>query len=93
MSCPFAKYSDIFGKPKTGFHSFRIFDIAVNDLLGTALVSGLISYSFNFNFFLVLFIALLLGIIFHRLFCVDTTINKLIFGEVNKYYLKLNISY
>ncbi len=84
MSCPFKKYSEIFGKPNTGFHSFRVFDIAVLDLLGTILISGLISYTFNFNFFLVLFIALLLGIILHRLFCVDTTINKLIFGKVNK---------
>jgi hypothetical protein len=83
MSCPFAKYSDIFGKPKTGFHSFRIVDIAANDLFGTILISGLISYGFNFNFFLVLFILLILGIILHRLFCVNTTINKLIFGEVS----------
>ena len=83
MSCPFAKYSDIFGKPNTGFHSFRIFDIAVNDLLGTILISGLLAYSLNYNFFIILFITLLLGIILHRLFCVDTTINKLIFGKVN----------
>jgi uncharacterized membrane protein YcaP (DUF421 family) len=84
MSCPFKKYSEIFGKPNTGFHSFRIFDIAMNDLLGTIVISGLISYSFNFNFLLVLIILLLIAIILHRLFCVDTTINKLIFGKVNK---------
>ena len=42
MSCPFAKYSDIFGKPNTGFHSSRIFDIAINDLFGTILISGLV---------------------------------------------------
>jgi uncharacterized membrane protein YcaP (DUF421 family) len=83
MSCPFKKYSDIFGKPNIGFHSYRIFDIAIYDVLGTIIISGLISYWFNFNFFLILFILLLLGIILHRLFCVDTTINKLIFGKVN----------
>lgn len=82
MSCPFKKYSDIFGKPHTGFHSFRLFDIAINDLLGTIVISGIISYSFNFNFLLVLIFLLILGIILHRLFCVNTTINKLIFGEV-----------
>lgn len=82
MSCPFKKYSDIFGKPKTGFHSFRIFNIAMNDLLGTIAISGLISYSFDFNFLIVLIILLVFGIIFHRLFCVNTTINKLIFGEI-----------
>lgn len=84
MSCPFSKYSDIFGKPNTGFHSFRILNIAINDLLGTILISGLISYGFKFNFFIVLFLFLILAIICHRLFCVDTTINKFIFGKVNK---------
>lgn len=84
MSCPFAKHSNIFGEPKTGFHSFRILDVAVGDLLGTAVISGLISYALDFNFFLVLLFFIVLGIIFHRLFCVNSTINKLIFGEVGK---------
>lgn len=82
MSCPFKKYSNIFGKPKTGFHSYRVFDVAIFDLLGTILISGLISYSFNFNFLLVFIILLIIAILLHRLFCVNTTINKLIFGEV-----------
>lgn len=82
MSCPFKKYSDIFGKPKTGFHSYRVFDVAIFDLLGTILISVLISVSFNFNFLIVLIFLLVLGILLHRLFCVNTTINKLIFGEV-----------
>ena len=82
MSCPFKKYSDIFGKPKTGFHSYRVFDVAIFDLLGTILISGLISVSFNFNFLIVLIFLLVLGILLHRLFCVNTTINKLIFEEV-----------
>jgi len=82
MSCPFAKHSEIFGKPNEGVHSYRLFDIAVVDLLATALVSGAISFTFNKNFIVILLILLLLGIIFHRLFCVNTTINKLIFGEI-----------
>ena len=82
MSCPFAKHSEIFGKPNEGAHSYRLFDIAVVDLLATALVSGAISFTFNKNFIVILLILLLLGIIFHRLFCVNTTINKLIFGEI-----------
>lgn len=82
MPCIFAKYSDIFGKPKTGFHSFRIYDIAINDVIGTILLSGLISYIFDFNFLIVLVVFFILGIIMHRLFCVNTTINKLIFKEI-----------
>lgn len=82
MTCPFAKYSNIFGEPKTGFHSYRIADVAVGDLIGTAAISGLVSYSLNYSFFLVFLISMILAIVFHRLFCVNTTINKIIFGEV-----------
>jgi polyferredoxin len=92
MSCPFAKYSDIFGKPNEGVHSKRLLDIAIVDMGATlgiaAIISAITSYYLKENFFkvfIILFIILfLIGIIFHRLFCVDTTINKLIFGEVNK---------
>lgn len=92
MSCPFAKYSDIFGKPNEGVHSKRLLDIAIVDMGATlgiaAIISGITSYFLEENFlkiFIIIFIIfLLLGIIFHRLFCVDTTINKLIFGKVNK---------
>lgn len=82
MSCSFAKYSNIFGEPKTGFHEFRILDVAVNDLLGTVVISGLISYNYDFSFLSVFLFFIVLGIAFHRLFCVNTTINKIIFGEV-----------
>ena len=82
MSCPFAKHSEIFGKPNEGAHSYRLFDVAIVDLIATALVSGIISLAFNKNFIVILLILLLLGIILHRLFCVNTTINKLIFGEI-----------
>lgn len=92
MTCPFAKYSDIFGKPNEGVHSTRLLDIAIVDLLatigGSVIISGIISFIIKENlskiFIIIFFILLLLGIIFHRLFCVDTTINKLIFGKVNR---------
>jgi uncharacterized membrane protein YcaP (DUF421 family) len=82
MSCPFAKYSEIFGKPNTGFHSVRIYDIAINDLLGTIALSGLLSYILNYNFIILFIILLILGIFLHRIFCVNTTINKVIFGNI-----------
>lgn len=37
-------YKDIFGAPNTGIHSYRLFDIAIVDLLFTILVSYLITY-------------------------------------------------
>jgi|688.fasta_scaffold1010800_1 hypothetical protein len=75
------KYRDVLGKPKQGFHK-HFLGVAIGDLVGTILVCVLIWKIFHVNFWLVLLIALLLGIILHRIFCVNTTINKSIFGEV-----------
>lgn len=75
MSCQFAKYSDIFGLPKTGIHSYRIKNIAIVDVLATVIMSGILSYTLNYNFIVVFIILFILGIIMHALFCVDTTIN------------------
>lgn len=83
MSCPIVKKSHIFGEPNTGFHAIRIKNIAAFDLVATVAISGLISYNYDFSFLLVFLFFMVLAIAFHRLFCVDTTINKLIFGEVN----------
>ena len=77
--CIFKKYKDIFGKPNTGLHSYRLFNIAIIDLLFTILGAYLITSFFNFSFFKTFLILFILGIILHRLFCVRTTIDKLLF--------------
>jgi hypothetical protein len=82
MNCPFKQFSDIFGKPNEGAHSYRIFNIAIVDVISTIIGVLIISYIFNINFILLLIFMFLLGIVLHRLFCVNTTINKLIFGEI-----------
>ena len=75
------KYKDIFGKPGQGVHSYRIVNIAIVDVLFTLLGAYLINRYFFNNKHLIktTLILFILGIIFHRLFCVKTTINKLIF--------------
>ena len=78
----FCKYKNIFGKVGEGAHSYRIFNIAIIDVISTFILAFLINlfipkYKFN-NILIFLFI---LGIILHRLFCVETTINNLIFGN------------
>jgi len=78
--CIFKEFKDILGKPIEGLHSYRIFDIAIIDVLLTILLAFLISYFFNYNFLIVLLILFLLSIILHRLFCVRTTIDKLLFS-------------
>jgi fatty acid desaturase len=74
------KYKDALGKPKTGIHSYRIFNIAIADVIMTIIASLIISYFFKFNFWITLVVLFLLGIILHRIFCVKTTVDKILFS-------------
>ena len=76
MSC---KYADILGKPGTGVHSIRIFNIAIVDVLLTVLLAYFTKGSFNF--WIVLAVWFVIGIIVHKIFCVKTTIGTFIFGN------------
>jgi hypothetical protein len=69
-------------KEKEGIHSYRIFNIAVVDVLLTIVVCFAISAIFKTNIFVTIIIAFLIGILAHRIFCVNTTVNKMIFGEL-----------
>ena len=75
----FCKYKNIFGAPNTGSHRYRIFDIAVVDAVSTIILAVILSYFLKIKFLIVLFALFILGIIMHHLFCVRTTIDKLIF--------------
>jgi len=75
-------YRHIFGVEGTGVHSIRILNIAVVDLLATLLVGALIAYYIETNLYLTWLVLLILGILVHRLFCVNSTINTFIFGKV-----------
>ena len=81
----FCKYKDIFGKPREGIHQYRIFDIAILDVIGT-IVLGYILHILNQKFDIVkmsfthiLILLFILSIVLHRLFCVRTTIDQLLF--------------
>lgn len=75
------KYSNIFGAPNTGIHKYRFFNVAIIDVIATLIVSYYI-YRYNnkkiklINITIMMFI---LGIIMHKIFCVKTTINNLLF--------------
>ncbi len=79
------EYKSIFGEPNTGIHTVRIFNIAIFDVLGTIIVGILLQFfllrifSFYIDLTLVLIVLFGLGIALHRLFCVRTTIDKLLF--------------
>jgi len=80
--CPFREFKEIFGKPNEGVHSYRFLNLAIVDVIGTIIIAFIIAKIFNLNALLTIIIAFILGIILHRLFCVNTTINKFFFGEV-----------
>ena len=75
----FCDYKNVFGAPNTGVHQYRLFNIAVIDLVFTVIASFLISKYFSYSFVKVLIFSLLLGVLSHWLFCVDTTVNKFLF--------------
>ena len=52
MSSPFCKYSGILGKPREGIHSFRIFDIAIVDVILTFVLAWFINLKLKgYSFF------------------------------------------
>jgi len=75
----FCQYKDIFGAPNTGVHSYRLFNIAVVDLGMTIVFAGIITIFTKIRFIFTFSTLMLLAIFLHWLFCVDTTINKLLF--------------
>ena len=75
------KYKDIFGKVGEGVHSYRIFNIAIVDVILTFLLSFIIQLLLpKYNYYHILILLFILGIILHRMFCVRTTIDKILFN-------------
>ena len=75
------KYKDLLGKVDEGVHSYRIFNIAIVDVLLTILAAFIIHLFLpKYHFFFILLFLFILGIILHRLFCVRTTVDKFLFG-------------
>jgi hypothetical protein len=73
------KYKNILGEPGKGIHSYRLFGVAIADVIMTIIAAALISYFFKYSFIATLVILFILGVVLHKLFCVKTTIDKLLF--------------
>ena len=73
------KFKDILGIPNKGVHSYRIFGVAIIDVIMTIIGAIILARIFRWNFVYTLVSLFLLGIVLHRLFCVRTTIDKLLF--------------
>ena len=74
-------YKNLFGAPDTGAHSIRFMGIAVVDVVLTVIAGLLMAWFFDWPAWYVVGALFLLGILLHRMFCVQTTVDKLLFGS------------
>lgn len=80
MTFSLCRYKDMFGAPKTGLHSIRVFDIAIVDVIMTLVGAYLLSFIFKIKLIYTIVGLFTFGIICHRLFCVRTTVDKFLFS-------------
>ena len=75
------KFASIFGSPGEGVHRYRIFNLAIIDVLFTCIGAYILKYIYfkQYNYFVILGVLFMIGIFCHRIFCVHTTIDKLLF--------------
>jgi hypothetical protein len=70
----------MFGLPRQGAHSYRLFDFAIVDVLATLVVAWLVSrWWYNGNYTARIFAVLVLASIpIHWVACVDTRLTRLV---------------
>ena len=79
------KFSKIGGKVGKGIHSYRILDIAIVDVIMTIIGAYIIHHFYpklvhpEYNLPIITAGLFVFGIICHRLFCVRTTVDKILF--------------
>lgn len=76
------QYRDALGKPGEGFHKDRLFGLAANDLIGTIILIVIIALVSGWNVLMVGLVVTVITVLMHRAFCVNTELNKKIFGIV-----------
>jgi hypothetical protein len=76
MNCIFSQYKNIFGQPYNGVHSYRLFNLPIIDYIMSIILALLITYITKIPFELIIIIVLLMGVISHYLFCVETNLMK-----------------
>jgi hypothetical protein len=81
MENPLCKYKNLIGEPGTGIHSYRLFNIAIMDVIITFIGALIISWVTKISPYYIVPGIFLLGILAHRLFCVKSTVDKILFPE------------
>lgn len=81
MAC---RYASMFGEPGEGAHAYRVGGLAAVDVVATGLAAALLAWvgpGLGLGAWLLLFALLVvLGIAAHELACVDTALNRWLFG-------------
>jgi hypothetical protein len=72
------KYKDALGKAGSDEYT-RILTVRVMDIVTLIAGSYLIAYMFDFSFWKTIFVIFIIGIIAHRMFCVRTAVDKMLF--------------
>lgn len=76
----FCKYRHIFGIERHGVHKYRLLNIAIVDTVLTIIAAFSIALYFRISFLVVFLLLLVIATLLHKLFCVETTITRLVFG-------------
>ena len=79
---PLCKYKDLFGKPNEGMRRYRIAGIAIMDTLVVFLIGIVFSYMTGYSLLPTLAVLFISGIITHRMFCVRTGIDRILFPDI-----------
>lgn len=82
MLSPLCPYRHVFGKEREGVHSIRVFDIAVVDLGLTVIAAVILARFLKLHVLVVFAVLMIVAVVAHRLFCVNTTVNRFLFGTV-----------
>ena len=72
----------MFGRPGEGAHALRVGGVAAVDLGLTLAASWLVAATMRVPFWKVALCMLVLGILVHRIFCVNTALNVALFGRM-----------
>jgi hypothetical protein len=72
------QYKDLLGVPGKGVHT-HFMGIAWRDTIMTIIGGLIIALLFKFNILYTIIVLFIIGILFHRLFCVRTTVDKILF--------------
>jgi len=73
------QYKDSLGKPNKGVHSYRFLGVAIVDVIASVIGGWSIAIWMKWNIVYTIIGVFISGILLHKLFCVRTTIDKLLF--------------